>query len=98
MQAVYTEPTKTPLTFQQAAACMKWALKARISTDPTDEVLALARQARIANVQARLSQLSDAQLQQLELAAPVATALASSEPVKRGPGRPRKAALSGDGS
>jgi hypothetical protein len=42
MLAVYTEPQKTPLTFEQAVACMRWALKSRIGSDPTDEVLALA--------------------------------------------------------
>lgn len=42
MLAVYTEPTKTPMTFQQAHDCMVWALKTHIGTDPTDEVLALA--------------------------------------------------------
>ncbi len=43
MEAVYTEPRKTPLTFAQATACMKWALKNQLGgTDPSDEVLALA--------------------------------------------------------
>jgi hypothetical protein len=42
MQAVYTEPVKTPMTFQEAHDCMVWALKTRLGSDPTDEVLALA--------------------------------------------------------
>lgn len=42
MQAVYTEPVKTPMTFQEAHDCMIWALKTRIGSNPTDEVLALA--------------------------------------------------------
>lgn len=42
MQAVYTEPVKTPMTFQQAHDCMVWALKTRLGHDPSDEVLALA--------------------------------------------------------
>ncbi len=42
MQAVYTDPVKTPMTFQEAHDCMIWALKTRIGNDPSDEVLALA--------------------------------------------------------
>jgi hypothetical protein len=42
MQAVYTPPVKTPMSFQEAHDCMIWALKTHIGHDPTDEVLALA--------------------------------------------------------
>ncbi len=42
MEAIYTEPRKTPLTFQQAADCMRWALTNQIGTNPSDEVLGLA--------------------------------------------------------
>lgn len=41
MQAVYTEPKKSPLTFPEALACMKWALKSQLGKDPSDETLAL---------------------------------------------------------
>lgn len=42
MRATYTEPVKTPMTFEEAHDCMVWALKTHIGSDPTHEVLALA--------------------------------------------------------
>ena len=42
MKAVYVESKKTPMTFTEAHACMKWALQTHIGKAPTDEVLALA--------------------------------------------------------
>lgn len=42
MQAVYVEPKKTPMTFVEAHDCMKWALKAHIGKEPSDEVLSRA--------------------------------------------------------
>lgn len=41
MLASYVEPVKTPLTFEEATDCMRWALKTRIG-EPKVEVLALA--------------------------------------------------------
>ena len=44
MKAVYTEPKKTPLTFEQAEHCMRWALSSRLGKserDVPDEVVAL---------------------------------------------------------
>lgn len=42
MLAAYVEPKRTPLTFDEAAQCMKWALTNQIGQSPADEVLALA--------------------------------------------------------
>jgi len=42
MKAVYVEPKKTPMTFEVAHDCMKWALKNQIGSEPSDEALALA--------------------------------------------------------
>lgn len=42
MQATYVPPVKTPLTFEKAHQCMRWALKTHIGAEPTDEVVALA--------------------------------------------------------
>jgi hypothetical protein len=42
VKAVYVEPQKTPMSFVEAEACMRWALKSQIGKDPSDEVLALA--------------------------------------------------------
>lgn len=42
MRAVYVEPVRTPMSFERAAACMRWALKCQLNALPKDEVLALA--------------------------------------------------------
>lgn len=42
MEAVYTEPIKTPMAFEKAHECLKWALNNYIGNNPEDEVLALA--------------------------------------------------------
>lgn len=42
MLATYVESKRTPLTFEEACDAMKWALKTRIGSNPTTEVLALA--------------------------------------------------------
>lgn len=42
MKAVYVEPKKTPLTWEEAYKCMSWALKNALGRDPEDEVVALA--------------------------------------------------------
>lgn len=42
MKAAYVEPVRTPLTFEHAAECMRWALKTQLGTNPADPVLALA--------------------------------------------------------
>ena len=42
MKATYVEPSRTPLTFEQAVAAMAWALKSQIGSDPSPETLALA--------------------------------------------------------
>lgn len=42
MKAVYVAPKKTPMTWQEAHDCMKWALSTHLGHDPSDEVLSLA--------------------------------------------------------
>jgi hypothetical protein len=42
MRATYTEPLRTPLSFQQTEAAMRWALKSQIGREPRDVALALA--------------------------------------------------------
>jgi hypothetical protein len=42
MRATYVEPTRTPITFEQAENAMRWALKGQLGKDPADPVLALA--------------------------------------------------------
>lgn len=42
MRAIYVPPVRTPIPFEQALACMRWALKCQLGYEPPDEVVALA--------------------------------------------------------
>lgn len=42
MEATYVAPVKTPMEFEKAAKCLKWALETRLGQDPSHEVLGLA--------------------------------------------------------